>query len=122
MSPSTPRCHLLSPLSLLYTVPPDTPASPSSLPFLTPPHLGQALAEGAQGQLPGRLLQQHTQVRIGVPAPPAPLLLGHAVGVGGGGRQKGSASLLQLAHGHALPWGPSRKHWGPWKTDSWGIC
>jgi hypothetical protein len=45
--------------------------------LITPSHLYQPLAEGAQSQLPRWLLQQHTQVCVGVPAPPPSLLLSH---------------------------------------------
>lgn len=54
----------------------------SLLSFLTPPHLCQLLTEGAQGQLPRRLLQQHTQVCVGIPAPSPSLLFSHTVGRG----------------------------------------
>lgn len=74
---------------LLYNTYP--PAHSRFLSFLTPPHLNQPLAEGAQGQLPGRLLQQHTQVCVGVPAPPSTLLLSHT---GGKEEEKQSLQLM----------------------------
>lgn len=82
MSLPTPQPHLLNLSAFILHHFTQTLAHSSLLSFPTPPHLCQLLTEGTQGQLPSWLLQQHTQVCVGIPAPSPSLLFSHTVGRG----------------------------------------